>query len=150
MSDDEYANIPESAFEETHPEVDPSGLKPIPAPRSDEVLQIESNEVSGYCPVEYANGNGVRDFYTVRMWYIPNEDKPLSIELKTLKLYLEQFQELAISHEQVASTIATHIEEALDPEKFLLRCEPNVRGGIMTTIEIGDRELKEGAVLRHD
>jgi NADPH-dependent 7-cyano-7-deazaguanine reductase QueF len=128
--------------ESEHPAVDDSGLEPLPAPRKGEVITVQTEEVSGLCPVEYNQGNDVRDYYRVTVMFTPNPENPLSVELKSLKLYWEEFQDIPISHEQVASTVYGHLEELIDPEALYVRCEPNIRGGTTTMIEIG--EMPEG------
>lgn len=118
--------------------IDSDGLERLPAASKDEYVTFQTEELSGLCPVEYKNGNGVRDFYRLTVSFQPNVDDPVSVELKSLKLYLEQFQDKPISHEDVAAVIYDHLEELLNPEWLYVRNEPNIRGGIVTAVELGE------------
>ena len=128
-------------------------LEMIPAGRPDIGVIINTDELSGLCPVEYKDGHGVRDFYDITIAYEPG-DGGMSVELKSLKLYFEQFQDVPISHEDVAAVVYAHLEDLLDPAWLYVRNEPNIRGGITTTVELGevpaDRELNPLGMEHHD
>lgn len=132
-----------------HPNISREPLEPLQSPDPDEIITIETDELSGVCPVEYQDGNEVRDFYKLTLIFTPNVEEELSVELKSLKLYLEQFQNVPISHEQVASTIYAHIKGLIDPAELYVRVEPNIRGGITTMVELGEKPERKQEEISH-
>lgn len=72
------------------------------------------------------------DFYTLRIIYEPNEKL---VELKSLKLYLAQYRNVGIYHEELANEILEDIRDIIDPKWIFLELKVNVRGGIYTVVK---------------
>jgi 7-cyano-7-deazaguanine reductase len=87
---------------------------------------------------------GQPDFATITISYVPAEKL---IELKSLKLYLWNFREKGITHEDAINEISDEIIRMIEPGFVSVRGDFNVRGGISTTVEVvrGDRTLLERA-----
>ena len=71
------------------------------------------------------------DFATIEIIYIPNQ---LIVELKSLKLYLQQFRNLGIFHENVTNRILDDFRFACKPRKIEVIGHFNPRGGIGTVV----------------
>lgn len=93
-------------------------------------IRIETEELSALCPFEF----GVRDYYRLIISYVPDG---YCVELRSFKLYIESFQRTKITHEELAHRIHKDLEELLDPACLNVTLEPNIRGGIKTTIHVG-------------
>ena len=102
-------------------------IKTIPYVGSEETVSYETNELIARCPQ-----TGIVDFYTLKITYIPKEKLP---ELKALKRYIMQFEEIPISHEHLADKIYKDFLKVVEPKELHLRLEVNIRGGIKTVIE---------------
>lgn len=98
-----------------------------------QLVTYESQELVARCPM-----TGYLDFYGVRIQFIPGSLLP---ELKSLKLYYFGFADLPISHEHLAARIYTEFSDAVKPVACRLELTAEVRGGIKTTILVGEREL---------
>lgn len=108
-----------------------SKLVLIPYMGVPEVVEYYSEELLGLCPVTF-----LPDIYKVRIRFIPDQTIP---ELKSLKFYLTDFRELPISHEHLASKIYTEVRAQVRPVAMSLNLRVAIRGGIETTIEVGDK-----------
>lgn len=98
------------------------------------IIEYTSEEVIGLCPVTF-----LPDIYKITLRYVPKDYVP---ELKSLKMYFMDFISLPISHEHIASKIFNEVEKQIRPQKIYLECKVNVRGGIYTTVELGDLTLR--------
>ena len=67
--------------------------------------------------------------------YIPSES---IIELKSLKLYFQQFRQHIFSYEHLINIIYEDLKVVLNPKKLYVKMETNVRGGIYSVIEVCD------------
>ncbi|MHA1379968.1 MAG: preQ(1) synthase [Candidatus Helarchaeota archaeon] len=83
-------------------------------------------ELTALCPT-----TNLPDFYTFRLIYEPNEK---IIELKSLKLYLVEFRNIGIYHEELINKIMEDLKEVLEPSWIFIELEVAVRGGITTSI----------------
>ena len=99
---------------------------PNPSPGRDYVVRFEIPEFTCLCP-----RSGYPDFATLVIDYAPG---PSIVELKSLKLYINQFRDRRISHEAVANLILDELVALLAPCWMRLVAEFNVRGNIKTTI----------------
>jgi 7-cyano-7-deazaguanine reductase len=102
-------------------------LKTFEAPTTGRITHT-TDEVSGLCPFDY---DGVRDYYTVDISYVPDSK---CVELKSLKQYFESFQDREISHEDVTETIFRDLYTTLSPDEMSVCVSPNIRGGIKTEV----------------
>ena len=91
-------------------------------------INIELPEFMCLCP-----RSGYPDFATFKLSYVPNE---LVIELKALKLYINSFMYIHISHENVANEIYDTLYTNLQPKSMQLIADFNPRGNVHTVIEI--------------
>lgn len=95
-------------------------------PERDYEINISFSEFTCLCP-----RSGYPDFATIRINYIP--DKKI-IELKSLKLYLNSFRDVYISHEEVTNKIFSDIENVLKPRFLEVIGDFNPRGNVKTII----------------
>jgi len=74
------------------------------------------------------------DFATLYILMYPNGK---IVELKSLKIYLQQYRNIIISYERLINIIFEHMMEVYNPKRLRLCLDCNPRGGIMsrTTID---------------
>jgi 7-cyano-7-deazaguanine reductase len=96
-----------------------------------EVIEYKTEELIALCPITF-----LPDIYKLSIKFIPDIFLP---ELKSLKFYFMDYRELPISHEHLASKIYVEFLEQIKPKKLYLYLETNIRGGITTNIEMGER-----------
>lgn len=89
-------------------------------------IKISIPEFTCVCP-----RTGQPDFATIEIYYIPNK---LIVELKSLKLYLQQYRETGIFHEAVVNKIMDDFRGACSPRKIEVIGRFNARGGISTDV----------------
>jgi 7-cyano-7-deazaguanine reductase len=83
-------------------------------------------EFTAVCPK-----TGQPDFGTIRLTYVPDR---LCVELKSLKLYLQDFRQRGIYYEHVTNVILDDLVAALRPRRITVEGEFNVRGGISSVV----------------
>jgi 7-cyano-7-deazaguanine reductase len=107
---------------------------PNPATGRPYVIRMEIPEFTCLCP-----RSGFPDFALIRMAYQPRD---LIVELKSLKLYINAYRDVPISHEAVANRILDDLVALLDPRWMRVVADFNVRGNIKTVVvaEHGRRE----------
>jgi 7-cyano-7-deazaguanine reductase len=103
-------------------------LWPNPHPDRDYVIDISYPEFTCLCP-----RSGYPDFATIRITYVP--DKRV-VELKALKLYLNSFRDLSVSHEDVTNVIFDALKKNLKPRSLEVVGDFNVRGNVKTVIRV--------------
>ena len=101
---------------------------PNPKINRDYEISIDFPEFTCKCPF-----SGYPDFATLRILYQPNKQV---IELKAIKLYLNNFRERKISHEEVANKIIDDLVEAAEPKWIQLEADFNPRGNVHTIIRV--------------
>ncbi len=101
---------------------------PNPSPHRDYTIEITFPEFTCLCP-----RSGYPDFATIRIKYIP--DKYI-VELKSLKLYLNKFRNVYISHEEVTNKIYEELEMLLKPRFLEVVGDFNPRGNVKTVIKV--------------
>jgi 7-cyano-7-deazaguanine reductase len=99
-----------------------------------EEVTYECPEMTAVCPM-----TGIPDFYTIRITYVPDENLP---ELKSLRFYLLAYREIPIFHEHLAAKIHEDFTEAVQPRSLHLELDVGVRGGIHTTVRVGEGEMR--------
>ena len=118
-------------------------LRPIPyVGISGVVVTYESGELIARCPA-----TGYPDTYRLIIDFIPDVKMP---ELKTLRFYLMDFFTLPISHEHLCAKIYREFSEQIQPRKIYVRVLAATRGGICTTIQLGDASLASDVTLRRN
>ena len=91
------------------------------------ICQHTCPEVTSLCPC-----TGMPDFYTLIVKYTP--DLKL-IELKSLKLYLINYRDRRIFHEELLNEIFDVFMEVVEPKKLYIELVVNNRGGIFTSVK---------------
>lgn len=107
-------------------------------------INISFPEFTCLCP-----RSGYPDFAVIKINYVP--DKKI-VELKSLKLYLNSFRNVYISHEEVTNKIYSDIGKKLKPRFLEVIGDFNPRGNVKTIIRVcseGHR-LKPAAETNND
>jgi 7-cyano-7-deazaguanine reductase len=95
-------------------------------PGRDYLIEIVCPEFTSVCPK-----TGQPDFGTLTISYTP---EARCVELKSLKMYLQQFRNEGIFYENVTNSILDDLVAALAPRKLTLKAAFTPRGGISTTV----------------
>jgi len=109
-------------------EIEQSRLEAWPNsnPERDYVTHFEIPEFTCLCP-----RSGFPDFATIIIDYVPDQHV---VELKSLKLYINQFRNRQISHEAATNTILDELVTLLSPRWMRVIADFTVRGNIKTII----------------
>ncbi len=97
-------------------------------PGRDYVIEIVCPEFTSVCPK-----TGQPDFGTLTFTYVPDR---LCVELKSLKLYLQQFRNEGIFYENATNRILDDLVKLLAPRRMTLAAAFTARGGITTTATV--------------
>ncbi len=97
-----------------------------PHPGRDYTIEIVCPEFTSVCPK-----TGQPDFGTLTFTYVPDRT---CVELKSLKLYLQQFRNEGIFYEDVTNRILDDLVAAVAPRQMRLAAAFTARGGITTTV----------------
>ena len=95
-------------------------------PQRDYTIQIVCPEFTSVCPK-----TGQPDFGTLTIAYVPEAK---CVELKSLKVYLQQFRNEGIFYENVTNRILDDLAAVLRPRRLTLTAAFTPRGGITTTV----------------
>ena len=95
-------------------------------PQRDYLIEIVCPEFTSVCPK-----TGQPDFGTLTLQYVPEK---LCLELKSLKLYLQQFRNQGIFYENITNRILDDLVNTLQPRRITLSASFTPRGGISTTV----------------
>lgn len=99
-------------------------------------VEFTCPEFTCICPA-----SGFPDFATLYIKYVPRE---WCVELKSLKLYINQFRDQGIFHEDVSNRILDDLVKLLDPWQMEVVGDFNVRGNIKTIIRAEHRRVDAG------
>ena len=102
-----------------------------PNPERDYEINISYPEVTCLCP-----RSGYPDFAVITVTYVPNRK---IVELKSLKLYLNSFRNMHISHEQITNTVFAELEKKLKPKFLEVVGDFNPRGNVKTLITVSSK-----------
>ena len=97
-------------------------------PQRDYMIEITCPEFTSVCPK-----TGQPDFGLLTFEYIPDQ---LCLELKSLKLYLQQYRNEGIFYEKVTNTILDDFVATVQPRKAILTAKFTPRGGISSVIRV--------------
>ncbi|MDT8317107.1 MAG: preQ(1) synthase [bacterium] len=97
-------------------------------PDRDYTIDISYPEFTCLCP-----RSGYPDFATISINYVPDK---YVVELKSLKLYLNSYRDVGISHEEVTNKVFDDLKEILKPRKMEITGDFNVRGNVKTVIKV--------------
>ena len=95
-------------------------------PDRDYTIEIICPEFTSVCPK-----TGQPDFGTLTFTYTPDKR---CVELKSLKLYLQQFRNEGIFYEHVTNRILDDLVAVLQPRRMKLVAAFTPRGGITTNV----------------
>ena len=99
-----------------------------PCSEKDYEINISFPEFTCLCP-----RSGYPDFATIAIKYVP--DRKI-VELKSLKLYLNSFRNMRISHEEATNKIYSELEKKLKPRFLEVTGDFNPRGNVKTVIRV--------------
>ncbi len=97
-------------------------------PDRDYTIEIECPEFTSVCPK-----TGQPDFGCMTFSYVPDK---LCVELKSLKLYLQQYRSEGIFYEHITNTILDDLVAVVQPRRATLTAEFTPRGGISSVITV--------------
>ena len=97
-------------------------------PQRDYLIEIVCPEFTSVCPK-----TGQPDFGTLTFQYVPDK---LCVELKSLKLYLQQFRNQGIFYEEITNRILDDMIHTLQPRWMKLTASFTPRGGIATNVVV--------------
>lgn len=97
-------------------------------PQRDYTIEIVCPEFTSVCPM-----TGQPDFGVLTFTYTPEN---LCVELKSLKLYLQQFRNEGIFYENITNRILDDLVAALSPRRMKLVAAFSARGGITTNVTV--------------
>ncbi|MEN6458302.1 MAG: preQ(1) synthase [Thermoguttaceae bacterium] len=97
-----------------------------PCAQRDYTIEIVCPEFTSVCPK-----TGQPDFGTLRITYVPEAS---CVELKSLKLYLQQFRNEGIYYEAATNRILDDLVAVVRPRRMTLAASFTPRGGITTTV----------------
>ncbi len=106
-----------------------------PYPDRNYNINITFPEFTCLCP-----RSGYPDFATIKINYIP--DKYI-VELKSLKLYLNQYRNRYISHEEATNKIYDDLYNLLKPRFLEVIGDWNPRGNVKTIIKVSSEDNKK-------
>jgi 7-cyano-7-deazaguanine reductase len=103
-----------------------------PSPERDYEINISLPEFTCLCP-----RSGYPDFATIAINYVPGSK---IVELKSLKLYLNSFRDVAISHEAATNKIYAELQKKMRPKFLEVIGDFNPRGNVKTIIRVRSDE----------
>ncbi len=95
-------------------------------PQREYTIEIRCPEFTSVCPK-----TGQPDFGVLTFTYTPADR---CVELKSLKLYLQQFRNEGIFYEHVTNRILDDFVATVEPRRVTLRAAFTPRGGISTNV----------------
>lgn len=99
-----------------------------PHPKRDYLIEIVCPEFTSVCPK-----TGQPDFGTLTIRYVADAR---CVELKSLKLYLQQYRNEGIFYEDVTNCILDDLVTVLAPRRMTVSAAFTARGGITTTVTV--------------
>lgn len=99
-----------------------------PYPDRDYLIEITFPEFTCLCP-----RSGYPDFAVIKISYVPDQK---IVELRSLKLWLNQFRNRYISHEGATNEIFDALWNLLFPRKLRVVADFHPRGNVHTVITV--------------
>ncbi|MEM6978530.1 MAG: preQ(1) synthase [Planctomycetota bacterium] len=104
-----------------------------PSPERDFTIEHNAPEFTSVCPK-----TGQPDYGTIIFRYVPDKR---CVELKSLKMYLQQFRNEGIFYEQVTNRILDDFVAVVQPRHATIESRWTPRGGLHSNITVTyDRE----------
>lgn len=97
-----------------------------PFPNRDYTIDTVCPEFTSMCPK-----TGLPDFGTLTIRYCPHEK---CFELKSLKMYLQEYRNFGAFYERVTNTILDDLVAVTEPRWMKIEAAFTPRGGIRTTV----------------
>jgi len=97
-------------------------------PDRDYVIEIRCPEFTSVCPK-----TGQPDFGVLTFTYTPAQK---CVELKSLKLYLQQYRNEGIFYEHVTNRILDDFVAVIQPRRVQLWAQFSARGGLTTNVTV--------------
>lgn len=97
-------------------------------PERDYSIKIVCPEFTSVCP-----RTGQPDFGVLTFTYSPEKT---CVELKSLKLYLQQFRNEGIFYENVTNRIVDDLVKVIQPRRLTCEAAFSARGGITTKVTV--------------
>jgi len=125
-------------------EIDSSMLKSIPNPEKVKPYEVKIKQPE----ITFLGIYEQPDFATLYILMYPNGKV---VELKSLKLYLQQYRDVVISYERLLNQVYNHIFKVYNPKRLRIVLDCNPRGGISSRLTVdsdwealgGKEEYKE-------
>lgn len=99
-----------------------------PYPDRDYTIDTVCPEFTSLCPK-----TGQPDFGTLTISYVPDK---LCFELKSLKMYLQQYRNHGAFYEAVTNTILDDLVAVTQPRQMTIVADFTPRGGIRTSVTV--------------
>ncbi|MFZ2154595.1 MAG: preQ(1) synthase [Bradyrhizobium sp.] len=99
-----------------------------PHPERDYEININFPEFTCLCP-----RSGYPDYANIIIQYVPDQK---IVELKSLKLYLNSYRNLYISHEESTNKIFDELKKKLKPRSLEVVGDFSPRGNVKTVIRV--------------
>ena len=110
-------------------DIDSSILKSIPNPEKVKPYEVKIKQPE----LTFLGVYGQPDFATLYILMYPNGKV---VELKSLKLYLQQYRTVIISYERILNQVYKHMLKVYKPSRLRLVLDCNPRGGISSRLTI--------------
>jgi 7-cyano-7-deazaguanine reductase len=104
-----------------------------PNTERDYEIHIRFPEFTCLCP-----RSGYPDFAAIDIYYVPGKH---IVELKSVKLYLNSFRGIYISHEEVTNAIYSALQERLKPRFLEVIGDFNPRGNVKTVVKVSSEAI---------
>ena len=118
-----------STTKKLYSDIDSSMLKAIPNPEKVKPYEVKIKQPE----VTFLGVYNQPDFATLFILMYPNGR---IIELKSLKLYLQQYRDVVISYERLLNQVYDHMQEKYTPQRLRLILDCNSRGGMPSRLTI--------------
>jgi 7-cyano-7-deazaguanine reductase len=99
-----------------------------PYPQRDYEIDTNCPEFTSLCPK-----TGQPDYGCINIVYCPDQK---CIELKSLKLYLQQYRDKGIFYEAAINAITDDLVAACEPRRMKVTGKFSARGGITTSVTV--------------
>ena len=110
-------------------DIDSSMLKSIPNPEKVKPYEVKIKQPE----VTFLGVYNQPDLATLYILMYPNGR---IVELKSLKMYLQQYRDVVISYERLINQLYDHMKEVYTPERLRLVLDCNPRGGLSSRLTI--------------
>ena len=118
-----------STKKKLYSEIDSSMLNGLPNPEKVKPYEVKIKQPE----ITFLGVYDQPDFATLYILMYPNGR---IIELKSLKMYLQQYRDVVISYERLINQLYDHMQEKFKPQRLRLVLDCNSRGGMASRLTI--------------